>query len=447
MKNNLVRKVITVGLIGALSLSALVGCSTPADEGDKEAKVDATDEGGTSGDDEGAESGLSGDLVYWSNWNETESQGLVLTEAIAAFEAANPDVNIDVVWNGRENRKLLVPGLESGQQLDMFDQAVDVVFDQLGDYLLDLTPYFAKSYPSTNGATYEESFMKSAVDVFKAKKEGGIYAVPYQPTMMTIMYNKDHFEAAGISSTPKTWEEFLDACKKLDAAGFIPLTSDDAYIGTLLGMHLERLKGEEFLSATVFDSPENWDDPAFVQAFTDFKGLVDAGYISENLITNKYPAGQQEIAMGKVTMYMNGTWLPNEVMGTTGESFNWGSFAYPVFDEAISPATNVQYNSQALGINKNTESPDAAFAFAAFITTGEWDQKLSEKTYGVPMSADAAWPAQLQDAQPILEGMEHRIQGTFGLFNNGEKTPLIVAAFLSVLSGDATPEEAIDTLK
>ena len=30
----------------------------------------------------------------------------------------------------------------------------------------------------------------------------------------------------------------------------------------------------------------------------------------------------------KIAMYLNGTWLPNEVKDTAGSDFNWGEFAF-----------------------------------------------------------------------------------------------------------------------
>ena len=55
-------------------------------------------------------------LVYWSMWNETEPQAMVLKKAIADFEDKNPGVKVDVQWNGREIRKTLQPALDAGNQ-------------------------------------------------------------------------------------------------------------------------------------------------------------------------------------------------------------------------------------------------------------------------------------------------------------------------------------------
>ena len=56
-------------------------------------------------------------LVYWSMWNETEGQARVLQAAIASFEAANPNVTIDAVWNGRQNQTLVRTAISGGNQV------------------------------------------------------------------------------------------------------------------------------------------------------------------------------------------------------------------------------------------------------------------------------------------------------------------------------------------
>ena len=48
-----------------------------------------------------------------------------------------------------------------------------------------------------------------------------------------------------------------------------------------------------------------------------------------------FPAGQQEIASGEVAMYLNGTFLPNEVKNSVVEDLEWGSFAFPSVENGI----------------------------------------------------------------------------------------------------------------
>ena len=58
---------------------------------------------------------LSGKVVYWSMWTETEPQAEILKSAIDAFEAANPDCTVEVEWTGRGVKDLISAAIASGQ--------------------------------------------------------------------------------------------------------------------------------------------------------------------------------------------------------------------------------------------------------------------------------------------------------------------------------------------
>lgn len=58
-----------------------------------------------------------------------------------------------------------------------------------------------------------QNFDPVQVQAFSAN--GSVYGVPGGKYALCLAYNKRHFEAAGITEVPKTWDAFLDACVKL----------------------------------------------------------------------------------------------------------------------------------------------------------------------------------------------------------------------------------------
>ena len=108
----------------------------------------------------------------------------------------------------------------------------------------------------------------------------------------------------------------------------------------------------------------------------------------------------------------------------------------------MSDAGHVQYNSQALAINKNCKYPEAAFEFAVFLTTGKWDNKLAEDTMGVPVGKDGVWPEQLSDAEAIYSNIDYRVTSDYGIFSVPDYNPLIIEAISNVINGTLTPEQA-----
>lgn len=385
-------------------------------------------------------------IVYWSMWNSTEPQGQVIKEAIADFMKQNPDIKVDVTWNGREIRKTLQPALDNKQVIDMWDEDIERTIRTWGEYALKLDDLAAKSYDLTEGQAYQDFVMKSLLELAKTySKDGGLYAIPYQPFLFTIMYNKEHFKKAGISEPPKTWDEFLATCEKLKAAGFTPMTTDDAYVDTIIGYHLARYKGQAWVKELV--TKGLWDDPAVLRTAQDWENVYKKGYLSKNISGNKWPSGQQEIANGSVSMYLNGTWLVNEIMPSTGPDFPWGQFPYPTVAGGKGKLYEMNYGGQAFQINKDTKYPEETFKLLVFLTTGKWDKELAEKSYGVPVANTTDWPKQLADAKFIFANLGESYSWGGGIQQNPDKTPTIAANFTRLISGNLTATQFVAEVK
>ena len=385
-------------------------------------------------------------IVYWSMWNEVEPQGQVIKEAINDYMKKHDDIVVEVNWNGREIRKTLQPALDNNQEIDLWDEDLERTIRNWGKYALALDDYVANSYDNTDGKPYQDVVMKSLLDLSKTYSEDGkIYAIPYQPFTFLIMYNKDHFAKAGITKTPETWNEFKEVCAKLKAAGFIPLTVDDAYVDILYGYQVARYKGSDWVKSLVLDGL--WDDPAVLRAARDWEEIYKLGYLSPNVAGNKFPQGQQEIANGEVSMYLNGTWLVNEVMPTTGPDFPWGQFAYPTVPGGVGKLYDLNYGGQSFQINKNSKYPDEVFNLIVHLTTGQWDKELAEKTYGVPMANTTDWPIQLTDAKEIFSKLGVCYPWAAGLQYNTDKAPVIASAFTKLITGQITSEQFVAEVK
>lgn len=381
-------------------------------------------------------------LVYWTMWSENEPQAQVIKEAAKAFEEET-GVAIEITYCGRATiRSALEPALAGGDAIDLFDEDVDRVIGEWKRFLLPLDSYVSKVYDDTNGQPYRDLVNSTLINLVEELGNGSIYQIPYQPFIFTTMYNKDLFAQAGITSTPETWEQFLDACAKLKAIGITPITCDDAYLSALFGYTLVRIVGAEKIATMVADL--DFTDPGVLKACEIWENMVKKGYISTRAASNVYPVGQmEEFGQGTVAMYLNGTWLPNELKEVA--DFNWGSFAWPEIDAAgDGPAYN-NYGAQSFGINKNTEHPDEAFAFVRWMTLGTYDQKLADESLGVPMANDATWPAPLADAKAVFSQTTNRFPWAAGV-ETADISPVIVEGFSKLILGQIDAKGFADML-
>jgi raffinose/stachyose/melibiose transport system substrate-binding protein len=352
-------------------------------------------------------------------WNEDEPQGKVLKQAIDAFEAANPHVTLEVMWNGRDNRNLIVPALEAGETIDVFDTG--------GDWLA-----------ANVAPTYALSLEKHLVVM-----------MPYNPFAVMFFYNKDHFDGAGVSELPETWEEFVAVNQALKETGNAPITTDvDAYIDIIIGYYVERALGcDTFLEAMADRTGEAWSDPMYLQMAQDIRALWDEGYIAEGTEGNLYPAGQQALALGEVSMYLNGTWLPTEVQDTAGPDFRWGAFSFPAVEGGVGSAKDIMMGSQAMIISNASAHPDEAFEFIKYVVSKDVQAAMVNEALVPAVHADVEWTGNLTEAGKAVQESEAAFGWACDIWNGGEIVGnVVLPTFTDLFVGKLTPEEYVNTM-
>lgn len=376
-------------------------------------------------------------LVYWTMWNEAEPQGMVIAEAVAAF-TKETGIQVEVNFNGREIRKTLQPALDAGETIDLFDEDIERVLNAWGKYILPLDEYAAKAYSTTGGKAYNTVVNKTLYNLAKELGGGSVKNIPYQPSAFVTLYNKDLFAKAGITGTPKTWSEFLEACEKLKAVGVPAITVDDAYMASFFGYNMDRLVGEAETLKMV--NNKDFTGPQVLEFGKIWENMAKKGYISPKAASNIWPAGQvEEMAVGKVAMYLNGTWLPNEIKAQA-PNLNWGAFAWPAMSSKGDGIEANNYGCQSFAINKNTKYPEEAFRLIVWLTTGEWDERLAKESIGIPAGNNTAWPVQLAEAKVIVDNTTNRLDWAVGMENDPEINAKIKENFAKLIKGDLNAE-------
>jgi len=385
------------------------------------------------------------ELVYWSMWNETEPQGDVIKQAVEKFQAANPNITVKVQWNGRDIRKLIVPALESGEKIDLFDQDQVWIIGHASKFLLPLDSYLDQPAVGENSRKVGETLNQALLG--PSTSEGKLLNIPYQPYAVMFFYNKEHFEKAGITKVPETWEEFLAANEKLKTAGFAPITTDvDSYLDVIIGYYAERAKGCDFFMKTLMDKTgELWRDPAYLQMAQDIQTLNDKGYIAKGTDGNLYPAGQQQVALGEVTMYLNGTWLPTEVKDTAGPDFKWGAFSFPTVKDGTGPVTDIMMGSQGIAIMNTSAHPDQAFEFIKYLVSKDIQTAMTDHANVPAIHVDVPWAGPIADAGVAVKKATAAVGWACNLWDAGDVVSnVVLPQFQDLFVGKITPEQYVD---
>ena len=435
------RKVLAAALSVAMGMSLAAcggGSSKPAEETTKSAE---------SGADK-AESGdtkLNADIEYWSSWSETEAQADALREAADEFMKANPGVKINFTFNGRDNRNLVGSAVSAGTKVTMMDANADNIKSMWSEMTMDLTPYFEESYESTGGEKYVDRIMPSMSGLSAKLFDGKYSYFPYAPQAFMIFCNKNIFDDCGITKYPETWTEFMDACEKIKAKGYTPVTTDSNYATSWVGYYMSRLMGNDEVTKLSND-PSAWSNPKVLEAAKAIEDMAKKGYFDPVIETNTYPNAQQSMVINeKIAMYINGTWLPNEVKDSTPDDFKWGSFAFPTVEGGVDDQTSGCYSSYGIAINKDAteEEAKAAAAFGVYVTTA-FDQKFSDMANAIPVGVDGVWPDSLKDAQQVISKYTNRYPSQTALILNSNSKQIIADACLKLMGGSITAEEFVE---
>lgn len=414
------KRVISVLLCAAMVATMAVGCG---------------------GKESGSESSDGKKLVYWAMWSEEEPQAKVIKEAITKY-TEDTGVKVDVQFKGRSGqREGLQPALDAKQQIDVFDEDVNRVNGSWGKYLLDLED-IAKDYETEHG---NATLFDIARNAYGQTHEGDatLHSIPFQPSIFGFFYNKTLFEKAGVTAAPTTWEEFDAACAKLKEAGITPITADDAYMTSFIGMHLARYIGQDGVKALVSGEETNgvsvkWNDPAVLEAAKSFADFASKGYFSKNITTNAYPAGQnQEFAPGDAAIVICGSWLPNEAKESVADDLVWGYFNYPSVPNGKEDNTANNIANQVLAINKDSKMSKEAMELITYITTGDLDKKMTEDAVCIPTdTANAdAWPEALKDVKAGFDATTVYYDWAAGVESNNDLTPAIKENTIKLAGG------------
>ncbi len=435
------RKVLAAALSVAMGMSLVAcgsGSSKPVEETTKsvESGADNTESG---------DANLSADIEYWSSWSETEAQADALREAADEFMKANPGVKINFTFNGRDNRNLVGSAVSAGTKVTMMDANADNIKSMWSEITMDLTPYFEESYKSTGGEKYVDKIMPSMSGLSAKLFDGKYSYFPYAPQGFMIFCNKNIFDDCGITKYPETWAELMDACEKIKAKGYTPVTTDSNYATSWVGYYMSRLMGNDEVANLSNDSSA-WSNPKVLEAAKAIEDMAKKGYFDPVIETNTYPNAQQSMVINeKIAMYINGTWLPNEVKDSTPDDFKWGSFAFPTVEGGVDDQTSGCYSSYGIAINKDAteEEAKAAAAFGVYVTTA-FDQKFSDMANAIPVGVDGVWPDSLKDAQQVMSKYTNRYPSQTALILNSNSKQIIADACLKLMGGSITAEEFVE---
>jgi len=271
-------------------------------------------------------------VVFWPEANTPAAQK-GWDEITAAFGAATPSIEIKRVFQP-EMTNIIKVALASDSGPDVFQR--------------DIPPSYHQPLVDAGLLRALDDEYKSRPNLQKvfpwARKRGIIsgrtWGVPHEVEFIPVFFNKSVFARLGLTELPtKSYDEFLNLCKAIKAAGVTPLglggrsrTQPGHLYSELMMLTLGKDGFEEILYGS-----GRWDQPAVIEAADRIKQLIDLGYLAKDALAQDLAAAQAGFAAGRFAMWTTGTWqlIGLERSRADNPAFDYDYFFLPPINTAL----------------------------------------------------------------------------------------------------------------
>lgn len=320
-------------------------------------------------------------------WLHIEANPVVvkLWEEVARdFEAKSPGVKVEMQYLENEAYKAKAPTLLQSRDRPhiIYSWAGGVLKSQVEAGVLE------DIAPAMQG--YKDNLSQSAVDAFTV--DGKIYGVPYGVSQVGFMANKDLLAKAGVDAGKiVTYDDLLDAVKKLKAAGITPLAVGGAdkwpvhFYWTNLAM---RLGGKAAIQAALKGQDGGFEGETFQKSGELFKQLVDLqpfqngflGFKSQQAIGH-FGDGKAALLLAISSFYHTQKVFAVDKVGIPDDKLAWINFP-------TVPGGKGQPSDTLGGINGwlvTKGAPKEAVAFLKYFVSAEPQKRLAAGNFIVPV--------------------------------------------------------------
>ncbi|CAD6541846.1 ABC transporter substrate-binding protein [Paraburkholderia sabiae] len=295
------------------------------------------------------------------------SQRAVWQSVIDDFKKAHPDIDVKASFIDEEAYKVQLPGWLSTVPPDVLNwhNGERMAYYARRGLFEDLSGDWKKNGWDNMYASTKES----------STYNGKQYAAPTVYYSWGLFYRKDLFQKAGITSEPKTWDQLMDACKKLKAAGITPFAVGGRDAWTLAGWfdYLDlRINGNAF-HQKLMAGEVPYTDPRVKKVYTTWKQLLDDKDFIDNSLSYDLDAAQPFLFQGKAAMMLMGTFITGGFPPNVKPNMSY--FQFPIIDSNVPTAEDGPVES--LHIPAKAKNKADAHTFLAFVETPEQGAKLA----------------------------------------------------------------------
>ncbi len=311
-----------------------------------------------------AEESSSGDVVTISMFMGNVEANVKTAEAlIAAFEAENPDVKIDLDSSGptgSEGDNLTKTKLATGEMEDIF-------WYNSGSLFQALNP--DESLLNVGDEPWVDALNPAYVTTVST--DSGLYGAPAgTATGGGVFYWIPDYEELGLK-VPTTWDEFMSNNAALKAAGKTPVIQSygdtwTSQIFVLADFFNVSANDPDWATKYTNNQVKYADDPVAQAGFQHLQDVYEAGYLNEDFGSTSFDDALRLVGTGEGTHYPMLTFAISTIVDLYPDSSDKvGFFAMP----GNGPNGLTVWMPPAIYGAATTEHPDEVKRFLAFVAS------------------------------------------------------------------------------
>jgi len=382
----------------------------------------------------GGSGGGENDLVIWMPTQE-DSQGEAINAVIDEFEKQNEGVTVTLEERSVDEHKNAMrqaAGTDSGPDIYWYWEG-----SGLGGELVDVgMSKDLSEYYSEYG--WDDRF--TAASMSGITQYGGYHGVPWSQQGEGIYYNKTLFSQAGVDSAPTTYDELVEAAKKLKAAGITPIEFGGTVnwdVMRLLDSLVETECGADIADELNTGDGDWGTESCVTDAFTELKTWGD-DYLNDGYLGINNDDAAQLFFSGQAAMSLEGTWYNSQVVDNGLNPDDIGVIPFPT-------GTGRLYGfGEAFYINAASGKADLAAKFLDFGTSEEGQALVGDAWAALSVNKDVP----VDTSNPLNEVWAEIFQSVDGGYTNNDQnfstaeTTEFWRIQNSVLTGDIDPADA-----
>ncbi|MDR1426513.1 MAG: extracellular solute-binding protein [Bifidobacteriaceae bacterium] len=401
MKKNTPRMLLAA--IGVVATASLVVSCSPSDQGAEEDTGSTTSESagdaGTTDEDQAAGGDAVSITIAMMNGGKPG-----LDAVIAAFEEANPSINIEASYyeSGDSFNSAVITQFASGNGTDIVyvigGQAAPVSvrpFAEAG-YLMDLSdqPWVAGMYEGTK-------------DLYTVDGKVLGYEVGLSPLAL-LNYNRDIFAELGVE-VPQTFDELLGVCGTIsENSDVVPISfaaglpAVDANNTAVIAGNTVTSLDPDWLDKRYADEVTFVGDPGWTRALEQIVEMIDGGCFSAGTAALQMPEMISEFANAEAAMMFTYGGQNGRVKAESPD-LNIGMFPFPA--DAKEDTRLTPQSAGGMGIWTGSTHQEEAKQFLEYLASPESSDTYSDLNYLLSgqQAATAEMPESYKDLTTVFE--------------------------------------------